>query len=61
MTDLIVALGLALAIEGTIYALLPGGMKSMMRQMLDASDQTLRLAGVALLGIGVVIVWLVRG
>lgn len=61
MNDFITALALALAFEGTLYALMPGGMKQMIRAALEASDQTLRLSGVVALALGVGIVWLVRG
>ncbi|WP_417669859.1 DUF2065 domain-containing protein [Roseibium sp.] len=61
MNDLIVALGLVLALEGTLYALAPGGMKSMMRAALETPDQTLRTAGLVALVLGVLLVWFVRG
>jgi len=61
MTDFIVAIGLVLAIEGTLYAVVPGPLKRMMRQAIDAPDQVLRIAGVGALAIGVVIVWMARG
>lgn len=60
MTDLLVALGLVLALEGTLYAVAPRGMLSMMRRMLETSPETLRIAGVVALAAGVGIVWLVR-
>ncbi|NVK35729.1 MAG: DUF2065 domain-containing protein [Rhodobacteraceae bacterium] len=61
MSDLIVALGLVLALEGTLYALAPGGMKSVIKAALAMSDQALRISGLASLALGVLIVWLVRG
>jgi len=61
MSDLITAIGLVLALEGTLYALAPGGMKNMMRSALQLPDHVLRYAGLAGLAIGVAIVWLVRG
>ncbi len=61
MSDLWVALGLVLALEGTLYALAPGAMKQAIRQMLDLPDNILRGGGIAALAIGVCIVWLVRG
>ncbi|WP_417686116.1 DUF2065 domain-containing protein [Roseibium sp.] len=61
MSDLIVALGLVLALEGTLYALAPGGMKAMMRAALETSDQTMRTAGLVALALGVLLVWFVRG
>jgi len=61
MTDFLTALGLVLALEGTLYALAPGGMKNMMRAALNMSDQSLRIAGLAGLALGVLLVWFIRG
>lgn len=61
MTDLVVALGLVLVLEGILYALAPESMKTMMRKVLEAPDQTLRLAGLVAAGAGVLLVWFVRG
>ncbi len=61
MNDLIVAIGLVLALEGTLYALAPGGMKNMMRSALNIPDQTLRITGLVALALGVLIVWVIRG
>ncbi|WP_306031344.1 DUF2065 family protein [Stappia sp. MMSF_3263] len=61
MNDLWVALGLVLALEGTLYALAPGAAKNFVRQILDLPDTALRTGGLAALAIGVAIVWLVRG
>ncbi|GAB5377735.1 MAG: DUF2065 domain-containing protein [Acuticoccus sp.] len=60
MSDLLLALGLVLALEGTLYALAPSSMLSAIRRMLEMPPETLRLAGVAALAVGVGIVWLVR-
>ncbi|MBD1547412.1 DUF2065 domain-containing protein [Roseibium aggregatum] len=61
MTDFLTALGLVLALEGTLYALAPGGMKNVMRTALNMSDQSLRIAGLAGLALGVLMVWFIRG
>lgn len=61
MADLATALGLALAIEGVLYALFPEGMKRMMAYVLDQPPNQMRAAGLAAAAGGVVIVWLVRG
>lgn len=50
MSDLITAIALALALEGTLYALAPGRMKAMLRSV-----------GLAALAAGVFVIWLVRG
>ncbi|WP_186397783.1 DUF2065 domain-containing protein [Stappia sp. P2PMeth1] len=61
MSDLWVALGLVLALEGALYALAPGAMKQAIRQMLELPEATLRTGGLIAAIIGVFIVWLVRG
>ena len=61
MGDLVTALGLVLAIEGALYAAFPGGMQQMMRQAVDMPPNSLRTGGLIALGVGVAIVWLVRG
>ena len=58
--DLLVALGLVFVIEGLLYALVPGHLKTMMRAMEDVADETLRIGGLAALGFGVFIVWVVQ-
>jgi len=61
MSDFLVALGLLLVIEGTLYAAFPEGLKRMMTMVQDIPDQSLRSGGLAAIGIGVAVVWLVRG
>lgn len=61
MTDFLVAIGLVLAIEGSLYALAPDAMKKMIRSVLDMPDQSIRIAGLVAAVAGVVFVWLVRG
>ncbi|GAB4525894.1 MAG: hypothetical protein Tsb0019_27950 [Roseibium sp.] len=61
MSDLVTALGLVLVLEGVLYALVPGGMKAVMRSALETPDQILRLAGLIAAVIGVFLVWIIRG
>ena len=61
MTDLVTALGLALAIEGILYALFPDAMRKMMAQILSLPQATIRTAGLLAATVGVAIVWLMRG
>nr|WP_299817343.1 DUF2065 domain-containing protein [uncultured Roseibium sp.] len=61
MSELMTALGLVLVVEGVLYALAPGGMKAVMRSALETSDQTLRVAGLVAAGVGVFLVWIIRG
>ena len=60
MTLFLLAVGLALAIEGTFYAAFPGVAKAMMRRALELSDQGFRLMGIGALALGVLIVGVVR-
>ncbi|WP_299473603.1 DUF2065 domain-containing protein [uncultured Roseibium sp.] len=61
MIDFVTALGLVLVIEGVLYALLPGGMKTIMRGALETPDQTLRVTGLVVAALGLIIVWIIRG
>ena len=60
MTDLIVALGLVLVIEGFLYAAFPEQMKAMLVSVQTMPIQTLRMAGVIAFAVGAVVVWIVR-
>jgi uncharacterized protein YjeT (DUF2065 family) len=61
MEDFLAALGLMLAIEGTLYALFASRMKDMLMRVAEVPPSVIRLGGVAALALGVVVVWLVRG
>ncbi|HJO69546.1 MAG TPA: DUF2065 domain-containing protein [Rhodospirillales bacterium] len=61
MSDLLTGLALAIAIEGTLYALFPDGMKRMMAVLQTQPPGRLRNAGLVMAATGVGIVWLVRG
>jgi uncharacterized protein YjeT (DUF2065 family) len=61
MNDLAVALGLVLVIEGSLWALSPSLGRKLLAATADAPEQSLRLAGVAAVTAGVLVVWLMRG
>ena len=61
MKDLLVAVGLMLAIEGALYAAIPVIMKRVMRDAMKQPDQIVRWVWFAALVLGVILVWLVRG
>lgn len=61
MWDLVVALGLVLALEGLLFAAFPGAAKKAMANVLETPDQILRGIGLASALIGVLAIWLVRG
>ncbi|MDP2124374.1 MAG: DUF2065 domain-containing protein [Parvibaculum sp.] len=60
-TDLVTALGLAIALEGLAYAAFPGPMRRALAALSVQPEQALRMAGLVALAAGVFIVWLVRG
>ena len=60
MSDLLVAVGLVLALEGALYALFPGFMKQIAAQALEIPPETLRTCGFVFVCLGVLIVWFVR-
>ena len=61
MSDLIVALGLALAIEGILFAAFPDAVKRAMQDAAQTPSDRMRIVGIGSVVIGVVIVWVVRG
>ncbi|MBX9462008.1 MAG: DUF2065 family protein [Aquamicrobium sp.] len=61
MSDLIVALGLVLVIEGVLYGGLPQLAKRLAAEVLTMPEQALRIGGLVAVAIGVLIVWFVRG
>ncbi len=56
MLEILTAVGLLLFIEGLLYALFPGGMKSMLNSMKDLSEQKLRIGGLIFAIIGFIII-----
>lgn len=60
-SDLGVALGLALALEGAAYALAPDLMRRLSAMMLSEPVPRVRIAGVVALLLGFLIVWFIRG
>ncbi len=61
MKDVATAIGLILALEGALYALFPDLMKRLAHQVTVSPGDTLRIAGVVSVALGVALVWLVRG
>jgi uncharacterized protein len=60
MTDLVAALGLALAVEGLLFAAFPDAVKRAMIDAAESPSDRLRLVGIVSAVAGVVIVWLAR-
>ncbi|HJZ32778.1 MAG TPA: DUF2065 family protein [Hyphomicrobiaceae bacterium] len=61
MSDLLVAVGLVMVIEGLLWAVAPQVGLRLLTAAQQMSDQALRAAGAAAVAAGVVLVWLVRG
>ncbi len=61
MSDLLVGLGLVLVIEGVLWAAAPRLAFRLLKAAAETPEQSLRIAGLASIGVGVLIVWLVRG
>jgi uncharacterized protein YjeT (DUF2065 family) len=59
MRDLAVGVGIALALEGALWAASPGMMRRMARSLDETSDNALRMGALFALALGVGIVWLV--
>lgn len=60
MRDLVAALGLALAIEGLLFASFPDAMKRVMLDAAASPRDRLRFVGVGSAVLGVVVVWAAR-
>lgn len=61
MSDLIVAFGLVMVIEGLLWAAAPQLGFKMLAAAAQMPEQTLRTAGAVAMAVGFAIVWLLRG
>lgn len=61
MSDLIVAIGLVLVIEGLLWSLFPGLGRKLLETSAGTPESSLRTAGTVAVALGVAVVWLVRG
>ena len=57
MKELIIAIGLLLFIEGSLYALFPSKMKNMLKVVEKLPTNQLRISGLLFAVIGFAIVW----
>lgn len=57
LTALGLALGLAIALEGALYALFPAAMRRVIARALDQPENTLRIGGLVAAVAGVALVW----
>lgn len=60
MRDLVAALGLALAIEGLLFASFPDGVKRALRDAAESPRERMRVVGLVSAVLGVGIVWAAR-
>lgn len=60
MTEFLIAVAMAIAIEGMLYALFPQGMRRMMAIVLTYAPEKLRLFGLVMAMVGVGLVWLIK-
>lgn len=60
MMDLISALGLALAIEGILFAAFPQGMRKAMFEAAHSPIERMRIIGIACAVLGLLVVWFAR-
>ena len=61
MQDFLAAIGLVLVVEGLVYGGFPGLAKKLAGEVLSMPENTLRIAGLMAIAVGVGLVWLVRG
>ncbi len=61
MSDLIVAFGLVLVIEGLMWSLAPDSTRKMLELVAQMPPNQVKLTGTAAVAAGVALVWLARG
>jgi len=61
MSDLLVGAGLVLVIEGLLWAAFPALGFRLLQAAAETPEQKLRTAGLVSIGVGVLLVWFVRG
>ncbi|MGP1256650.1 MAG: DUF2065 domain-containing protein [Kiloniellales bacterium] len=60
MSDLLTALALVFVIEGCILALFPGAPAALYERLAQLPPETLRIAGLVAVALGVLAVWFLR-
>jgi len=58
--DLVAALGLALAIEGLLFAAFPAFVRLRMKEALELGEPRMRIVGLVAAIVGVAVVWAAR-
>ncbi len=60
MKELLLALCLAVVLEGMVYALFPNGMRRMLKAFLEIPEAAIRMTGLAAAAVGLGLIWLIR-
>ncbi|MEO5806979.1 DUF2065 domain-containing protein [Devosia sp.] len=61
MTDLFAAFALAIVLEGLLYAAFPDKMKQYLTMLVALPAARIRLFALILAGVGLVLLWAIRG
>ena len=61
MSNLAVAVGLVLVIEGSLWALAPGLGRTFLEVAAETPESTLRMVGALAAAAGVLVIWIVQG
>lgn len=61
MQDFLTALALVFVIEGLTLAVVPGLVRRMLAHLDQAPQEVLRFGGIVSAGLGILVVWLIRG
>jgi len=61
MSDLVAGLGVALVLEGLLWALAPDLARRILAQIAGLANSRIQMAAVVAVAFGVLLVWLVRG
>lgn len=61
MSDLIAGLGIAMALEGALWALAPGTARRVVSELSGLKNSQLQPAALVAVAAGVALVWLARG
>ena len=60
MKELFLALCLAIALEGMIYALFPNAMRRAIKLMLEMPEAQIRIAGLVAASLAIGVIWVIR-
>lgn len=60
LRDVLVAVGLLLAIEGLLYAAFPNAMRRAIATVLETPDMPMRIGGLVAAIAGIALIWVVR-